>query len=87
MEIRYQRRQQIGDISLELYATSTGCMISVSNYAGRYHLSISHESRMPSKREVEQSRKELLPKTKKFKLEQPYTDVNQRCTLHLLEKS
>jgi len=86
MEIRYQKQQQIGDIFLELYTTSTGCTISVSKYEQKYHLSISHESRMPSKKEIELVKKALLPITKKFRLKQPYTATDGRCTLHLLEK-
>ncbi|OCL28629.1 hypothetical protein U472_00285 [Orenia metallireducens] len=68
MKFNYQGKINTGESIADGYITSTGCTILVSIDDGKYHLSIAHKSRYPTKKEIDQARKKLLPKDKTFDL-------------------
>lgn len=72
----------------EVFTTDTGCAIIIAKEVGLWHMSISHESRLPTWDEIKQVRYDLLPRDRDFAMILPrpehYINIHNYC-FHLHE--
>jgi hypothetical protein len=70
------------------FTTDTGLLVLCGIENGRWHLSVSHPTRLPTWEEVKQLRYELMPKDKNMAMilppEKDYVNIHEFC-FHLFE--